>query len=95
MNEIPYTAETHIYLKDGVHRKLTRANLPSKESDFHNALTMFNTYRELTKCLRKQVDENSLQDVIVFNNLPELVCLYRGANKEEATTGFWAILVYV
>ncbi len=88
MNEIPYTAETCIYLKDGVHRKLTRADLPSKESDFYNALTMFNTYRELTKCLIKQVDEDSLQDVIVFNNLPELVCLYRGANKEEATVGF-------
>ena len=88
MNEIPYTAETRIYLKDGVHRKLTRADLPSKEWDFYNALTMFDKHKEIRKCLRNSVDEDSLMDAIVFNNLPELVCLYRGANKDEATTGF-------
>lgn len=88
INKLPYTTETHMYLKDGVTRSLTKEDIPCDEWDFHNASIIYHKYWDIEDCLKEGVNENSLRDVIAFDNLPELVCLYRGANKDEAINGF-------
>lgn len=88
MNKQCYTNTTDVYKSEGVHRHLVKEQIPIEFGDWSRTVESYDGLENMLDSPNLYTDIDTLEDVIFFNNLPDKITVYRGANKVEATEGF-------